>query len=138
MVVIDNGGTNISSCGNIMTLQTTDDGSGMDELSAGRYPTISTAFTIVRIGLTVFGLLTNTVTGVVLTNRKLWSPTSMLLLSLVAYDAVFLLASIPPSVVDVTTNAAAFVILLGFCYPLRYMAQTGSIYTTGEAVCLCL
>ncbi|BFZ19354.1 hypothetical protein BsWGS_22393 [Bradybaena similaris] len=115
-----------------MTRQTTDDSSssGMDELSAGRYPAISTAFTIVRICLTVFGLLTNTITGVVLTNRKLWSPTSMLLLSLVAYDAVFLLASIPPSVVDVTTNAAAYVILLGVCYPLRYMAQTGSIYTT--------
>ncbi|CAG5121369.1 unnamed protein product [Candidula unifasciata] len=115
-----------------MLLDTTVDSnqSSVDEFSNGVNPTIAAALTIVRICLTVCGLVTNTVTGVVLTNRKLWSPTSMLLLSLVAYDAVFLLASIPPCLMDVTKNAEAFAILLGVCYPLRYMAQTGSIYTT--------
>lgn len=98
-------------------------------------PTVLYSFTVVRTCLALFGLLANTVTGVVLTNKKLWNPTSMLLLSLVAYDALFLLASIPPCLMqisDVSQNAETYMILLGICYPFRYMAQTGSIYTTGE------
>ncbi|CAL1543112.1 unnamed protein product [Lymnaea stagnalis] len=72
------------------------------------------------------------ITAVVLTNRRLWSPTSMLLLSLVAYDAVFLLASIPISVTGlfIKRDPMTFTTILGVFYPLRYMAHMGSIYTT--------
>ncbi|RUS91774.1 hypothetical protein EGW08_000482, partial [Elysia chlorotica] len=113
------------------------DASNASELIASEFsgpgsPSISGAFTILRLCLAIFGVLANTVTGVVLTNRKLWSPTSMLLLSLVAYDAVFLLASIPVSAMGVviTTDLETFAVIFGICYPLRFMAQTGSIYTT--------
>ncbi|XP_035829384.1 FMRFamide receptor-like [Aplysia californica] len=95
-------------------------------------PTVDTTFTILRICLSVFGVLANMVTGVVLTNKRLWSPTSLLLLSLVAYDAIFLLVSIPMSVwgVLVVRDLRTFALVTGIFYPLRYMAQTGSIYTT--------
>ncbi|GFR86006.1 FMRFamide receptor [Elysia marginata] len=103
-----------------------------NEFSSPGNPTISAAFTILRLCLAIFGVLANTVSGVVLTNRKLWSPTSMLLFSMVAYDAVFLLASIPVSAMGViiTTDLETFAVIFGICYPLRFMAQTGSIYTT--------
>ena len=114
-------------------------GNASDPLTANEFagagnPTISAAFTILRLALAIFGVIANTITGVVLTNRKLWSPTSMLLLSLVAYDAVFLLVSIPVSAMGVviTTDLETFAVIFGICYPLRFMAQTGSIYTTGE------
>ncbi|GFO27068.1 FMRFamide receptor [Plakobranchus ocellatus] len=104
----------------------------LDDYSSSGTPAIATVFTIVRLCLAIFGVLANTVTGVVLTHRKLWSPTSMLLLSLVAYDAVFLLASIPVSFMGVviTIDLETFAVIFGICYPLRFMAQTGSIYTT--------
>ena len=107
-----------------------------NEFSSTGSPSISAAFSILRLGLAIFGVLANTLTGVVLTNRKLWSPTSMLLLSLVAYDAVFLLASIPVSAMGMvfTTDLETFAVIFGVCYPLRFMAQTGSIYTTGESL----
>lgn len=99
----------------------------------GRTP-LNFTFSIIRLCLAIFGVLANSVTGVVLANRRIWSPTSLLLLTLVAYDALFLLASIPLCVIDtfITVDMETFAIVCGIIYPLRYMAQTGSIYTTGE------
>nr|KAI8762143.1 FMRFamide receptor-like [Biomphalaria glabrata] len=93
---------------------------------------VNMAFTVIRTTLAVFGVAANMVTAVVLTNRRLWSPTSMLLLSLVVYDAIFLLASIPPSVkgMFITNDLRGYSTLMGVSYPIRYMAQMGSIYTT--------
>lgn len=112
-------------------------GEALEQTDEGEYgnATVAAVFSTIRICLAVFGLVANTITGVVLTNKRLWNPTSMLLLSLVAYDAVFLLASIPMGLSFATTDPETFAMLLGICYPVRFMAQTGSIYSTGMFSC---
>lgn len=95
------------------------------------------ALGIIRLNLAIFGILANIISALVLTNRKLWSPTSMLLLSLVVYDAVYLLLVIPLSASGVYVNFHAsrdtmmvMWTITRVTYPLRYMAQMGSTYTT--------
>ena len=62
------------------------------------------ALAIVRLCLAIFGCIANVVAAVVLTNRKLWSPTSMLLLSLVIYDAFYLVLVIPVGATSISVN----------------------------------
>ncbi|KAK7114020.1 hypothetical protein V1264_000149 [Littorina saxatilis] len=92
---------------------------------------------IVRVGLAVFGFGANIIAAVVLTNRKLWSPTSMLLLSLVIYDAVYLLLVIPVGATSISINISfttsrysTLRTIYALCFPLRNMAQMASTYTT--------
>ena len=91
-----------------------------------------TSIAIFRICLSVFGVVANSVTCVVLTNKRLWSPTSLLLLSLVAYDTVFLVMTLIQGLVSTLPQVDWPILVLVITYPVRYTAQTGSIYTTGE------
>ncbi|XP_076470836.1 uncharacterized protein LOC143300792 [Babylonia areolata] len=95
------------------------------------------ALAVVRLCLAGFGCVANVVAAVVLTNRKLWSPTSMLLLSLVIYDAVYLLLVLPVGATSISVNVhfsaarmSTLRTIVALCFPLRNMAQMGSTYTT--------
>ena len=78
---------------------------GSDDDGSGEIRTrVVIALTIVRVVLASVGCGANVVAAVVLTNRKLWSPTSMLLLSLVIYDAIYLLLVVPVGVVSISVN----------------------------------
>lgn len=92
---------------------------------------------IVRLCLAVFGCIANTVSAVVLTNRKLWSPTSMLLLSLVVYDALYLLLVLPITAISISINVhytaakySALMTITSLSFSLRFMTQMASTYTT--------
>ncbi|KAL8616300.1 hypothetical protein ACOMHN_056243 [Nucella lapillus] len=105
-----------------------------EEARRGR---IISALAVVRLCLSVFGCVANTIAAVVLTNRKLWSPTSMLLLSLVIYDAFYLLLGIPVGATSISVNLnftpagySTLRTIMALCFPLRSMAQMGSTYTT--------
>ncbi|KAK7498980.1 hypothetical protein BaRGS_00009789 [Batillaria attramentaria] len=95
------------------------------------------ALAICRLFLAIFGCAANVIAAVVLTNRKLWSPTSMLLLSLVIYDAFYLLLVIPTSAASISITVqftaakfSSYRTILALCFPLRYIAQMASTYTT--------
>ncbi|KAL8580334.1 hypothetical protein ACOMHN_039545 [Nucella lapillus] len=95
------------------------------------------ALAIVRLALAVGGFLLNVVAGVVLTSRRLWSPTSMLLLSLVVCDAFYLLLVIPVGAASISVNLDftyarydTLLTIMALCFPLRNMAQMASTYTT--------
>ncbi|XP_071091467.1 FMRFamide receptor-like [Haliotis cracherodii] len=86
---------------------------------------------VVRIALACFGIAANIVSIRVLTHKSIWSATSILLISLVVYDTVFLftgavviIAGLPEYEED-----HLFVTVTVF-YPFRYIAQMGSVYST--------
>lgn len=96
------------------------------------------AWGIVANVIVFFGLVGNTLSIVVLRNKRMKSPTSVYLIALAIYDCIVLLSmslflalpTIYPETGYLKGYNAAYPYMHPFAYPMALIAQTGTIYTT--------
>ncbi|XP_067651002.1 FMRFamide receptor-like [Haliotis asinina] len=85
---------------------------------------------VVRIALACFGIVANIVSIRVLTHKSIWSATSILLISLVVYDTLFLITGAVVIIAGLPEYEEdhLFITVTVF-YPFRYISQMGSVYS---------
>ena len=86
----------------------------------------------VRVALAVFGVITNIMSIKVLSDKSIWSATSILLISLVVYDTFFLMATATSVVTGLLTSIddTTYLRLASVLFPVRFVMQVGSHYST--------
>ncbi|XP_046543621.1 FMRFamide receptor-like [Haliotis rubra] len=85
---------------------------------------------VVRIALACFGIIANIVSIRVLTHKSIWSATSILLISLVVYDTLFLLTGAVVIIAGLPEYEEDHLfITVTLFYPFRYISQMGSVYS---------